>query len=183
MDIQTFSVSGPLLITPARFGDDRGYFSEVFKESVFEERTNVHMIQDNQSLSASPGTVRGLHAQAPPHAQAKLVRCLQGSIMDVAVDARAGSPTYGQWVQAELSAANHAQLFVPAGFLHGFATLTPDCLVLYKVSAPYAPARDMSVRFDSLPIDWGVEAAVLSDKDRDAPAFADWNSPFVAGSI
>jgi len=179
----TFDIPGPLLITPKVFGDDRGYFTETFKEAEFESRTGVHMVQDNQSLSAIPGTVRGLHCQAPPHAQAKLVRCLAGAIMDVAVDARVGSPTYGRWVQAELSATNHAQLFVPAGFLHGFATLTPDCLVVYKVSDIYAPDCDISVRFDSLPITWGlrdrgITAPTLSAKDESAPAFSDWQSPF-----
>lgn len=122
--------------------------------------------------------MRGLHYQSPPHAQGKLVRCGRGSLFDVAVDARRGSPTYGQWFGAELSFENGRQLWIPAGFLHGFATLQPDTEIVYKCTAHYDAASDGAVAWDSLGIDWGVDAPILSDKDRAAPAFADWRTPF-----
>ena len=138
-------------------------------------------VQDNLSLSRQVGTLRGLHYQRPPKAQAKLIQVIQGRILDVAVDVRRGSPTYGRSAAVELSADSGEQVFIPAGFLHGFVTLEPDTLVLYKVDAPYAPECEGSVRWDdaSLGIDWGVSAAVLSAKDAVAPAFADLDSPFV----
>ena len=139
-------------------------------------------VQDNQSYSAARNTVRGLHYQAPPFAQAKLVRAVTGAVLDVAVDVRIGSPTYGQWVAEELSAETGAQLLVPRGFLHGFLTLTENTQVLYKVDAPYDAASDGAVRFDDpdLGVDWGIgsDQAVLSDKDTAAARFADWDSPF-----
>ncbi len=142
-------------------------------------------VQDNHSLSSQAGTVRGLHFQAPPHAQDKLVRCGKGRLFDVAVDVRRGSPTYGQWVGVELSFENGKQLLVPKGFLHGFATREPDTEIIYKCSDYYAPECDGAVRFDSpgLDIDWGLgdTAPVLSDKDRDAPLFAEFDSPFTYG--
>jgi len=140
-------------------------------------------VQDNHSFSAEAGTVRGLHYQAPPMAQTKLVRVARGAVLDVAVDVRKGSPTYGHWVAEELSEENGVQLLVPKGFLHGFLTLTPKVDVLYKVDAFYAPDSDGSVRFDDpdLGIDWGIDpgAAVLSDNDAAARRFANWDSPFV----
>ena len=178
MRYQELSIPGPLLVTPTVHGDSRGWFAETFREAEFAERTGVRFVQDNQSFSAAKGTLRGLHGQTPPRAQAKLVRCLSGRLLDVALDARVGSPTYGQWVSEELSAENHAQLFVPAGFLHGFLTLTPDCTVAYKVSDIYSKAHDFSVAWNSAGVDWGIDSPILSQKDSDAPNFADWDSPF-----
>lgn len=171
------------LVVPDRFGDARGFFSETYNRKRFAEAgIDADFIQDNHSLSAETGTVRGLHFQAPPFAQAKLVRVLRGSILDVAVDARKGSETYGKWVSAELSAANGVQIFVPRGFLHGFATLEPDTEIAYKVDNYYSKECDGSVFWNdrSLKIDWGIDPkmAVLSDKDAAAQAFADFASPF-----
>lgn len=137
-------------------------------------------VQDNHSLSAQAGTVRGLHFQAPPHAQAKLVRCGRGRLFDVAVDIRKGSPNYGQWFGAELSFENGKQLLIPTGFLHGFMTLEPDTEISYKCSDYYAPECDGAVRWDSCGIDWPLSgiAPVLSEKDAKAPLLADFDSPF-----
>ncbi|MEO1495511.1 MAG: dTDP-4-dehydrorhamnose 3,5-epimerase, partial [Pseudomonadota bacterium] len=147
---------------------------------------DLDFVQDNHSVSAEVGTLRGLHYQSPPHAQDKLVRCGQGALFDVAVDIRRGSPTYGHWTGVELTAENGKQLLVPKGFLHGFATLEPDTEVLYKCTDFYAPESDGAVRFDDpdLGIDWGIDtaAAVLSDKDAAAPLFAAFDSPFTHGS-
>ncbi len=145
---------------------------------------DVDFVQDNHSLSAQVGTVRGLHFQAPPAAQAKLVRCGRGAIFDVAVDIRRGSPTYGQWMGAELSAENGHQLYVPAGFAHGFMTLLPDSEIVYKCSDYYAPATEGAVRWDSCGIDWPLAGItpVLSDKDAVAPALAEFKSPFTYGA-
>lgn len=170
-------------VTPPKFGDHRGFFSEVFKRSAFEaEGLHIDWFQDNQSLSAEPGTVRGLHFQAPPFAQAKLVRVLRGAIYDVAVDIRKGSPSYGQWVACEISAEKWNQLLVPAGFAHGFMTLTPDTEVLYKVDAPYSRESEGAILWNdpALGIEWpdlGSDA-VLSDKDRVAPFLTEIKSPF-----
>lgn len=168
------------ILTPRRFGDARGWFSETWNRQALAqtEYDFPDFMQDNHSYSADVGTLRGLHYQRPPHAQAKLVRCSRGAIWDVAVDIRARSPYYGQWVGVELSAENGQQLFVPAGFLHGFITRTPDCEVQYKCSDVYAPDCDGAVRWDSLGIDWGVTAPILSEKDAAAPAFADFDTPF-----
>ena len=146
-----------------------------------EAGLDIDWVQDNHSLSARPGTVRGLHFQAPPHAQAKLVRCGRGALFDVAVDIRRGSPTYGHWVGHELSAGNGRQLLIPEGFLHGFVTREPETEILYKCSDYYAPECDGAVRFDSLGIDWGlgVSEPVLSAKDAAAQPFSDFKSPFV----
>lgn len=180
MDIEELGLPGVLLLTPKRFGDDRGFFCETWNRRRFAEAgIALDFVQDNQSLSAAAGTLRGLHYQAPPHAQDKLVRCGRGRLFDVAVDIRRGSPTYGQWVGAELSAENGKQLLVPAGFLHGFVTREPDTEILYKCSDHYAPECDGAVRWDSCGIDWGLEGApVLSDKDAAAPALSDFDSPF-----
>ena len=174
-------------ITPPKFGDHRGFFSEVFKRSAFEaEGLAIDWVQDNQSLSAEPGTVRGLHFQVPPFAQAKLVRVLRGAIYDVAVDIRKGSPSYGQWVACELSTEKWNQLLVPAGFAHGFMTLSPDTEVLYKVDAPYSRESEGAILWNdpALGIEWpdiGGEK-ILSDKDNVAPRFADFVSPFAWGN-
>lgn len=141
---------------------------------------DAEFVQDNHSLSKLAGTIRGLHFQTPPHAQAKLVRCTAGRIMDYAVDVRRGSPTWGRWLGAELSAENGHQLWVPVGFAHAFVTLEPDTEVVYKVTADYAPAHDGGIRWDSVPIDWPLPASgpVLSEKDKALPGLAEFDSPF-----
>lgn len=181
--IETTKLEGVVVITPRRFADNRGHFSETYNaETLAGHGITTNFVQDNQSYSADQGTVRGLHFQAPPSAQAKLVRVLSGVIWDVAVDIRRGSPTYGQWTGVALTAEAGNQLLIPAGFLHGFVTRTPGAIVAYKCSATYAPACEGSVRFDDpdLGIDWGIPAdqAVLSDKDAAAPSFADLDTPF-----
>ena len=183
MQIEETALPGVLILTPRRFGDERGYFSEVWNRDTLRAKgIDIDFVQDNHSLSRPSGTVRGLHYQSPPHAQDKLVRCGAGLVFDVAVDARAGSPTYGKWVGVELSAENGRQLFIPKGFLHGFVTRAPNSELLYKCSDVYAPACDGAVRFDDpdLAIDWGIDpaAAILSEKDRKAPGFAAFQSPF-----
>lgn len=162
------------IIQPKRFGDHRGFFSETYSRSAFAEAgITLDFVQDNHSLSAAVGTLRGLHFQAPPFAQDKLVRVPRGRILDVAVDIRASSPDVGKFVAVELSAENWRQLLVPAGFAHGFVTLEPDTEVIYKVSAPYAPEHDRGLAFDdpAIGIDWGFapETLILSDKDRRHP--------------
>ena len=170
------------MIEPYRFVDQRGFFAETYSQRVYAELgINENFVQDNHSLSAEIGTVRGLHFQAPPHAQAKLVRCGRGAIFDVAVDIRKGSVTYDKWVGYELSAANGAQLFIPAGFAHGFATLQPDSEIIYKCSDYYAPETEGALRWDdpAIGIDWPLQSAViLSEKDAVAPVLADLDSPF-----
>ena len=182
MQIEKTALEGVLIITPKRFGDGRGFFSESWNRALLAEHgIDLEFVQDNHSLSREVNTVRGLHFQAPPHAQAKLVRCGRGALFDVAVDARRGSPTYGGWVGVGLSASNGRQLLVPKGFLHGFATRQPDTEILYKCSDYYAPECDGAVRFDDagLGIDWGLTGApVLSDKDAGALGWADFDSPF-----
>lgn len=171
-------------IVPPKFGDHRGFFSEVYKRSAFAaEGLDIDWIQDNQSFSAQVGTVRGLHFQAPPTGQHKLVRVLRGAIFDVAVDIRKGSPTFGKWVGVELSTSRWNQLLVPIGFAHCFMTLQPDTEVMYKVSGPYSKEHEGAILWNDpdLAIDWpdvGVEP-VLSDKDIIAPRLKDFNSPFV----
>jgi dTDP-4-dehydrorhamnose 3,5-epimerase len=182
MEIRPTALPDVKVLTPRRFGDARGYFCESWSRARMAALgLDLDFVQDNESLSARAGTLRGLHYQAPPFAQAKLVRVAKGAIRDVAVDARRGSPTYGRWVAEELSAANGAQLLIPRGFLHGLVTLSEDALVLYKVDNRFDAASDGSVRWDSVGIAWGMDAVVLSDKDRAAPAFADWTSPFEYG--
>lgn len=183
MKIEQTALSGVLILTPQRFQDARGFFCETWNDQRLRDAgIALNFVQDNQSLSATVGTVRGLHYQSPPHAQDKLVRCGRGAILDIAVDIRVGSPTYGQWTGAELSAENGKQLLVPKGFLHGFITQAPDTEVLYKCTDFYAPDCDGAIRFDDpeLGIDWGIDprSAVLSDKDAAAPFMADFQSPF-----
>lgn len=183
MQIEKTDLPDVMILTPRRFGDARGWFSETWNaERLREAGIDLAFVQDNHSFSARKGTLRGLHYQSPPRAQDKLVRCSRGAILDVAVDGRRGSPAYGNWVAVELGAENGRQLLVPKGFLHGFITLTDDCEVQYKCTDVYAPQHDGAVRWDSVGIDWGHEdAPVLSDKDMAAPAFADWQSPFIYG--
>lgn len=181
---QSTALAGVLVLTPDRFGDKRGFFCESWnRHTMAAAGIDIDFVQDNHSFSAKAGTVRGLHFQAPPHAQAKLVRCGRGRLFDVAVDIRRGSPSYGQWVGAELSFENGRQLLIPAGFLHGFATLEDETEIIYKCSDYYAPECDGAVRFDDpdIGIDWGIDisAAVLSDKDAAAPLLRDFESPFV----
>ena len=187
MLIEATALPDVKLLTPKRFGDNRGYFSEVYKQTALREAgLDLEFIQDNQSLSREVGTLRGLHYQAPPFAQAKLVRVVTGRIYDVAVDIRVGSPSYGKWVGAELSADNLQQLLVPVGFLHGFVTLEPDTTVLYKVTAPYSAAHDGGVAWDDpdIAIAWPEQAArpVLSAKDMRQPRLRELANPFTAAS-
>lgn len=180
MKVETTPLDGVLILTPRRHGDDRGYFSESWNRKTLAE-ADVHLpefVQDNHSMSRTVGTLRGLHYQSPPMAQGKLVRCGRGALYDVAVDARRGSPTYGQWFGETLTEENGKQLWIPAGFLHGFVTIQPDTEVIYKCTAYYSPENDGGVRWDTVGIDWGVENPVLSEKDGKAPAFVDWESPF-----
>ena len=184
MQIEQTSLAGVLILTPARFGDARGFFSESWNRRTLAG-AGVDLpdfVQDNHSLSHRVGTLRGLHYQAPPHAQGKLVRCGRGRLWDVAVDVRRGSPGSGHWVGVELSFQNGRQLWIPPGFLHGFVTREPDTEIIYKCTDHYDRASDGAVRWDSLGIDWGVDDPLLSDKDRDAPAFADWQSPFTGAA-
>lgn len=182
MQISDTALPGVKIITPARHGDARGFFSESWNRATLAAHgIEIDFVQDNHSLSAKVGTVRGLHFQSPPHAQAKLVRCGRGCLFDVAVDVRRGSPTYGKWVGVELSFENGRQLLIPAGFLHGFATRAPETEIIYKCSDVYAPACDGAVRFDDpdIGIDWGLDGeAVLSDKDAAAQSFATFDTPF-----
>ena len=183
MKIETLEIAEVKVLTPRRFADDRGWFSETYNhKAIAAAGIDLDWVQDNHSYSAAAGTVRGLHYQAPPFAQDKLVRVLRGAIMDVAVDARRGSPTYGRWVRARLDAETGSQIFVPAGFLHGFITLEPDTEVAYKVTNFYSRECDGSVLFNDpdLGIDWGGAAdnAVLSEKDRAATRWADFDTPF-----
>ena len=172
------------LIRPRRFGDTRGWFTEVYSVPAFAALgVTCTFVQDNHSLSAPAFTLRGLDFQTPPHGQDKLVRCVRGAIFDVAVDIRKGSPTYSQWVGAELSAENGHQLFIPIGFAHGFLTLEDNCEVTYKCSDTYAPANDGGVRWDdpAICIDWPMPAGTvpeLSAKDVVQPLLADIDSPF-----
>ncbi|WP_420328210.1 dTDP-4-dehydrorhamnose 3,5-epimerase [Mameliella sp.] len=182
LDVQATALPGVLILTPRRFGDARGFFSESWnRKRMAEHGIEIDFVQDNHSLSAEPGTLRGLHYQGPPHAQAKLVRCGRGRLFDVAVDIRVGSPTYGNWLGVELSAENGKQMLVPKGFLHGFVTRDPDTEVLYKCSDYYAPDSEGTVRFDdpTIGIDWGLEGPpILSEKDAKAPPLAEISSPF-----
>lgn len=172
-----------LLITPTRYVDHRGFFAETYnRKRYLDYGINLEFVQDNHSFSFHKGTLRGLHMQAPPYAQAKLVRCGRGSIFDVAVDIRCGSPTYGRWEGYELSAENGHQLYVPIGFAHGFVTLEPDSEIIYKCTDYYAPEAEGAVRWDSCGIDWPLTIEpILSDKDAIAPALADFDSPFIYG--
>lgn len=176
--IEDCAVPDVKLITPTRHGDHRGFFSETWSRAAFAGiGVDIDFVQDNHSLSATVGTLRGLHFQSPPCAQDKLVRVTRGRILDVAVDIRASSPTFGKHVAVELSAENWRQLLVPVGFAHGFVTLEPNTEVQYKVSAPYSPENDHGLAFDDpvLGIDWGLPLAglTLSDKDRKHPRLAE----------
>jgi dTDP-4-dehydrorhamnose 3,5-epimerase len=186
MKVEVTSIPGVLLLKLRYFRDTRGYFVETFNARAADEAgLKAEFVQDNQALSLKRGTVRALHFQVPPKAQAKLVRVLRGSIYDVAVDLRTGSPSYGRWVAATLTAHGGEQIFVPRGFAHGYCTLEDDTEVAYKVDDYYAPECDQGLAWDdpTLAIDWPVPhgEALLSDKDRKLPRFADFASPFRYG--
>ena len=186
MKIERTTLPEVLVLKPFRFGDDRGFFGEAWNYRTMEMAgLRYDFVQDNHSLSREVGTVRGLHFQAPPHAQAKLVRCGHGCLFDVAVDIRRGSPTFGQWVGEELSFENGKQLLIPVGFLHGFVTKQPDTEIIYKCSDYYSPECDGAVRFDdpTIGIDWPLNGteAVLSAKDRAAPLLSNFDTPFAYG--
>ncbi len=181
MKIERLRVPDLLLVTPARHGDARGFFSETWNQARAEAAgITGQFVQDNHSVSREQGVLRGLHCQVAPYAQGKLVRVVKGAIWDVAVDARRGSPTYGQWAAAELSAENWAQLWVPPGFLHGFCTLQPDTEVIYKVTGQYDRASERGVIWNDpdLALPWPVTEPVLSDKDRVLPRWSVLDAAF-----
>lgn len=184
MQFEELRISDVIVITPKKIGDNRGYFMETFRQDLFDEEAgSIRFVQENRSFSAGAGTVRGLHFQLEPKAQGKLVSCMAGALLDVAVDIRQGSPTFGQHVSAELTAANGRQLWVPPGFAHGFCTLLPDTIISYKVTNYYSPEHDRGLRWNdpAIGIDWPVEPekAVLSEKDRKLPLLADLPVSFV----
>ena len=184
MDIRNFDLPGLIWLRPRRFMDARGSFAETYNEKTFAAAgIKTRFVQDNQSFSARRGTIRGLHFQLPPAAQAKLVRVLHGSVYDVAADLRVGSPTYGRWIGETLTADGGEQLFVPRGFAHAFCTLEPDTVVAYKVDEFYSPENDSGLIWSdpALAIKWPVAAndVVLSDKDMKLGRFADFVSPFM----
>jgi dTDP-4-dehydrorhamnose 3,5-epimerase len=183
MLIESTVIPDVKIVTPKKHGDHRGFFSEVYNAKAWGEAgLDYAFVQDNHSYSAEAGVIRGLHFQLEPFGQTKLVRVAKGRILDVAVDLRRGSPSFGRHVAVELSAANWRQLLVPIGFAHGFCTLEPDCEVLYKVTNLYSPTHDRGLAFDdpALGIDWGIDLtkAVLSDKDRKHPRLADLGAQF-----
>ena len=182
MEIIKTGIEGLLILEPRIFQDARGYFFESFSQREFEEKVGpVHFVQDNESMSTY-GVMRGLHFQRPPYTQSKLVRCVSGAVLDVAVDIRQGSPTYGQHVAVELTAENHRQFFIPKGFAHGFAVLSETAVFQYKCDEFYHPEADagISILDDSLGIDWRIptDKAILSDKDTRHGMLADFQSPF-----
>jgi dTDP-4-dehydrorhamnose 3,5-epimerase len=189
MEIRPLALNGAFEIVPRRFGDHRGFFSETYNAEAFRKVPggSEAFVQDNHSLSAVTGTLRGLHFQLPPRAQAKLVRVVRGSIFDVVVDIRKGSSSFGRWVGLHVSAEKWNQIFVPKGFAHGFLTLEPDTEVIYKVTDFYSAEHDRSVRFDdpAIGIAWPPIASsfVVSDKDRNAPLLADIETGFVFAGL
>lgn len=184
MEFRPLAIADVVEICPRKFGDERGYFSEIFRFDQFRANAaDVEFVQENQSLSAKVGTIRGLHFQTHPFAQGKLVRCLTGAIFDVAVDLRTGSPSYGKWAAAELTAEKGNQLWVPAGFGHGFCTLLPDTVVCYKVTAYYSLADDKGVAWDDadIGVEWPdvADPDLLSAKDKVQPRLADLPAHFI----
>ena len=183
MRIDPLQIDGLCLITPSKHGDDRGFFSEVFRRDLLlKHGIDAVFVQDNHASSAERGVIRGLHYQLPPSAQGKLVRCARGAILDVAVDIRHGSPTFGRHVATELSASNWRQIWVPPGFAHGYVTLEPDSEVLYKTTSYYHPTAERGIAWNdpALGIDWRLSAsqAVLSAKDQRNPPLAEVEVPF-----
>lgn len=183
MDVIKTEIDGVVIIEPRLFKDDRGYFFESFSQREFDEKVgHVEFVQDNESMS-SYGVMRGLHFQRPPYTQSKLVRCVRGEVLDVAVDIRKGSPTYGKHVAVELTEDNHRQFFIPKGFAHGFAVLSDTAVFQYKCDNFYHPEADggISILDDSLGIDWRIptDRAILSEKDTKHPLLKDFETPFV----
>ena len=183
MNVIPTSIEGLLIIEPRVFNDSRGYFFESFSQREFDEKVGpITFVQDNESMSTR-GVMRGLHFQRPPYTQSKLVRCVKGAVLDVAVDIRKGSPTYGQHVAVELTDVNHRQFFIPKGFAHGFAVLSDIAIFQYKCDEFYHPESEsgISILDDSLGIDWRItkDIAILSVKDTNNPLFSDFDSPFV----
>ena len=181
MNVIKTSIDGVVIIEPHIFEDSRGYFFESFSQREFDEKVRpITFVQDNESKS-SYGVMRGLHFQKPPYTQSKLVRCVKGAVLDVAVDIRKGSPTYGQHVAVELTEDNHCQFFIPKGFAHGFAVLSATAVFQYKCDEFYHPESEsgISILDDSLGIDWRIsDKAILSDKDTKHPLLKDFDSPF-----
>ena len=182
MEVIKTAIEGLVIIEPRVFKDARGYFFESFSQREFEEKVRpINFVQDNESMS-SYGVMRGLHFQRPPYTQSKLVRCVKGRVLDVAVDIRKGSPTYGQHVAIELTEENRRQFFVPRGFAHGFSVLSEEAVILYKCDNFYTPEADrgISIQDESLGIDWQIstENTILSEKDLKHPLLKDFNSPF-----
>ncbi|MDQ0221224.1 dTDP-4-dehydrorhamnose 3,5-epimerase [Peribacillus cavernae] len=185
MNIIKTKLDGVVVVEPKVFGDHRGWFMETYNEQMFKEAgSDITFVQDNQSFSATKGTLRGLHYQMSPKAQTKLVRCTRGSIFDVAVDIRKGSPTYGEWLGIELSAENNKQLLIPEGFAHGFMTLMDDVEVQYKVDELYSPENDRGIIWSDpeIGVEWPIDIKpVLSTKDEKAPLLKDADNNFVFG--
>lgn len=181
MNIIKTELEGVFIVEPKVFGDSRGWFMESYSARVFQEHgLNYNFVQDNHSFSAAKGTLRGIHFQKGESAQAKLVRCSKGAVIDVAVDLRKGSPTYKKWVAVELSAENKRQLLIPRGFGHGFVTLTDDVEFLYKADNYYDPANDRSILWcdEEIGVNWGVENPIISEKDSKAPKLCDSDVDF-----
>ena len=179
--VEETKIPGVKVVTPKVFGDNRGWFMETYSARDLKEAgIDADFVQDNRSFSAKKGIIRGLHFQRKPHTQAKLLTCLRGSILDVAVDLRKDSPTYKQWVAVELTEENKKQLFIPKGFAHGFVTLTDNVEIMYKCDDFYAPETDGGIRFDDpdIGVDWGITDPILSDKDRNAPYLRDIDLDF-----
>jgi dTDP-4-dehydrorhamnose 3,5-epimerase len=182
MNMIETELKGVYIIEPEAFGDNRGWFMETYSKLKFEKLgINIEFVQDNHSYSSQKGILRGLHFQNSPKAQTKLICCTRGSILDVAVDIRKGSPNYLKWVSVELSADNHRQLFIPKGFAHGFLTLTDDVEIQYKVDEFYAPEQDRGIRFNDpdIGVNWGIETPVMSQKDMSSPLLKDSDCNFV----
>ena len=183
MEVIKAKIEGVFIIEPKVFGDARGYFFESYSAREFKEKTglDITFVQDNESKSRY-GVLRGLHFQLPPYTQSKLVRCVKGKVLDVAVDIRKGSPTYGKWVSCELTEENHRQFFVPKGMAHGFCVLSEEAVFQYKCDEFYHPEVDggISILDESLGIDWGIpmDKALLSDKDTKHPCLKDFETPF-----
>lgn len=182
MDIRTTALTSVIVVTPKIFRDERGFFTESYSKRTFDAAGLIYdFVQDNHSLSVDIGVIRGLHYQMNPKAQTKIVRVTRGAILDVAVDIRRGSPTYGHWIAERLTAENGSQLIVPKGFAHGFCTLEANTEVMYKVDEFYSPEHDRNIRWDDpdLNIDWPTDQPILSEKDRKAPSFAEAENNFV----
>lgn len=176
INVQKTILDGAYIIEPRSFGDNRGWFMESYSKRDMEAvGINIDFVQDNRSYSAKKGIIRGLHFQRNPMAQAKLITCIRGEILDVAVDLRKASPTYKQWISVELTAENRKELLIPKGFAHGFVTLSDDVEIMYKCDEFYSPEHDGGIRFDdpNIGVEWGVTDPILSEKDTNAPFLKD----------